>query len=78
MTRQRLYLETIETVLGRSRKVLLDTKSGGNVLYLPLDKLLEKGATSSDAAALMAPGMARSPEVPTETITVDPRARGDR
>ena len=78
VTRQRLYIETVETVLGRSRKVLLDTKAGGNVLYLPLDKLLEKGATASDAAALLAPGMARPPDGPTETITVDPRARGDR
>ena len=78
VTRQRLYIETVETVLGRSRKVLLDTKAGGNILYLPLDKLLDKSATSSDAAALLAPGMARPPDGPTETITVDPRARGDR
>jgi modulator of FtsH protease HflK len=78
VTRQRLYLETVETVLGRSRKVLLDTKAGGNILYLPLDKLLDKSATSSDAAGLLAPGMARPPDGPTETITVDPRARGDR
>jgi membrane protease subunit HflK len=78
VTRQRLYIETVETVLGRSRKVILDTKTGGNVLYLPLDKLMEKGTTSSDAAALLAPGMARPSEAPTETITVDPRARGDR
>ncbi|HKE43946.1 MAG TPA: FtsH protease activity modulator HflK [Steroidobacteraceae bacterium] len=77
VTRQRLYLETVEAVLGRSRKVFLDTKSGGNVLYLPIDKLLEKSTGSSDAAALLAPGMTR-PDQPTETITVDPRARGDR
>jgi membrane protease subunit HflK len=77
VTRQRLYIETVETVLGRSRKVLLDTKGSGNVLYLPLDKLFDKGG-SSDAAALLAPGVARPSEAPTETITVDPRARSDR
>lgn len=77
VTRQRLYLETVETVLGRSRKVFLDTKGSGNVLYLPIDKLLEKSSGSSDAA-LLAPGMARPSDQPTETITVDPRARGDR
>ena len=64
-------------MLGRSRKVLLDTKGNGNVLYLPLDKLMEKGS-ASDAAALLAPGAVRQPDQPTETITVDPRARGDR
>ena len=78
VTRQRLYIETVETVLGRSRKVILDTKTGGNVLYLPLDKLMDKSTASSDAAAVLAPGMARPSEAPTETITVDPRARGDR
>ena len=41
VTRERLYLEAVESVLGRSRKVLIDTK-GDNMLYVPLDKLLEK------------------------------------
>jgi modulator of FtsH protease HflK len=78
VTRQRLYIETVETVLGRSRKVFLDTKGSGNLLYLPIDKLLEKSSGSSDAAALLAPGATRPSDQPTETITVDPRARGDR
>jgi membrane protease subunit HflK len=42
VTRQRLYYETIEEVLGSTNKVLVDTKSGGNLLYLPLDKLTER------------------------------------
>jgi len=44
VTRKRLYLETIETIFARSHKVLLDAKAGtgnGNLIYLPLDKLLE-------------------------------------
>jgi len=44
VTRERLYIETIERVLRSSRKVLLDTKGdGGNLVYLPIDKLLEQG-----------------------------------
>jgi len=39
ITRKRLYLQTMESVLSRSRKVLLDAKSSGNILYLPLDQL---------------------------------------
>jgi len=39
ITRKRLYLQTMESVLGRSRKVFLDADSSGNVLYLPLDQL---------------------------------------
>jgi membrane protease subunit HflK len=44
VTRERLYLETIENVLARSRKVILDADGGsGNLVYLPIDKLLEQG-----------------------------------
>jgi membrane protease subunit HflK len=39
ITRKRLYLETMQSVLARSSKVLLDIDSSGNVLYLPLDTL---------------------------------------
>jgi membrane protease subunit HflK len=79
VTRERLYLETVEIVLSRSHKVLLDTKPGSNVIYLPLDKLLEKSSqTGSDGTSgiIATPGV-RGTE-PTETITVDPRTRGDR
>ena len=38
VTRKRLYLETMETVLGRNKKVFLDVDSSGNILYLPLDQ----------------------------------------
>lgn len=36
VTRERMYLETMEAVLGRSSKILLDADSGNNLLYLPL------------------------------------------
>jgi modulator of FtsH protease HflK len=43
VTRERLYLETIEHVLKSSKKVVLDTSgSSGNLVYLPIDKLLEQ------------------------------------
>ena len=51
ITRKRLYLQTMENVFARSQKVLLDTDSSGNVLYLPLDQL--GGETSG--RALMPP-----------------------
>jgi len=52
ITRKRLYLQTMENVLARSKKVLLDADSNGNVLYLPLDGL---GGNNSNARALMPP-----------------------
>jgi len=40
ITRKRMYLQTMEGVFARSRKVLLDAESNGNVLYLPLDQVI--------------------------------------
>jgi len=46
VTRQRLYLETMQQVFSNTSKVIVDTKGSGNLLYLPLDKLMQShGAT---------------------------------
>lgn len=42
VTRQRLYLETMEDVLSRNNKVLLDVQGGNSLMYLPLDQLLKQ------------------------------------
>lgn len=47
VTRKRLYMETVEAVLARSNKVIIDTKGAGNIMYLPLDRLLEGTAGAS-------------------------------
>ena len=50
VTRQRLYLDAIESVLSSSSKVLMDSDSGNSLMYLPIDKLLEqRGRTSTNA-----------------------------
>jgi len=49
VTRKRMYLETMEQVLSRSRKVFLDVDSSGNILYLPLD---QPGDGSNPASVL--------------------------
>jgi membrane protease subunit HflK len=44
VTRQRLYLDAIENVFSNTNKVLMDNEGGGNsLMYLPIDRLLEKG-----------------------------------
>jgi membrane protease subunit HflK len=48
VTRERLYLETIEQVYGSTAKVLLGGGDSGNsLMYLPLDKLLERGGVQA-------------------------------
>ncbi len=45
VTRDRLYIETMERVFSNTTKILVDQKAGNNILYLPLDKLVSQGAT---------------------------------
>jgi membrane protease subunit HflK len=48
VTRQRLYLETMEQVLGRSSKVILEAGEEGNsLLYLPIDQLMKQRQTET-------------------------------
>ncbi|MGO1297518.1 MAG: FtsH protease activity modulator HflK [Vibrio sp.] len=42
VTRERLYLDTMEKVYSNTSKVMVDTKSSGNMMYLPLDKLMKE------------------------------------
>ncbi len=47
VTRQRLYLDTIENVLSKTNKVIMDTDAGNSLMYLPLDKLIQQGTKPS-------------------------------
>jgi membrane protease subunit HflK len=51
VTRQRLYLETMQQVYANTSKVMVDAKGGGNLLYLPLDKLMQTVAAPAAAMA---------------------------
>jgi len=45
VTRERLYLDSISKVYGNASKVLVDVEGGNNMMYLPLDKIMEKSST---------------------------------
>ena len=49
ITRKRLYLESMESVLSNTNKVLLDAEGGNSLMYLPLDKLLQQRGGGSAA-----------------------------
>lgn len=51
VTRQRLYIDAQEQILSNTSKVLVDQKGGNSLLYLPLDKLMERSGAGSQAAA---------------------------
>jgi membrane protease subunit HflK len=82
ITRERIYIETLQSVLSSTSKILIDTRASGNLLYLPLDKLMQQagvtGLTESqasqrtpDAALPMDPG-------PRSRDTLRNRERGER
>lgn len=78
VTRRRMYMETLENVLGRAHKVIIDGKAGGNMLYLPIDKLLEKSnAQQSEAQAGTEPAVSGAPK-DQEQVTVEARGRAER
>jgi len=47
ITRKRLYLDAMESVLSNTNKVLLDTEGNNSLMYLPLDRLLDQGRTGN-------------------------------
>ncbi len=46
VTRDRIYIDTVESVLGNTTKVMVDVKGGNNLLYLPLDKILQSNSVN--------------------------------
>ena len=49
--RDRMYLETVQQIMSSTSKILLDAKGGGNLLYLPLDKIMQMSAGALPEAA---------------------------
>jgi len=76
VTRRRMYMDALEGVLGRSHKVLIDGHAGNNLIYLPIDKLLEKsvGRESEQTSEPTASSAAKD----QEQVTVEARGRGER
>ncbi|HTL93871.1 MAG TPA: hypothetical protein VL176_16070, partial [Steroidobacteraceae bacterium] len=77
VTRRRLYTDTIESVLSHAHKVIIDSRAGGNLVYLPIDKLLEKGVNrEAETGGESAAGGAKDQ---TDQVTIEgTRSRGER
>ena len=76
VTRERLYLETIEAVLMQASKVLVDVQGTNNLLYLPLDRLLRSGDAAG--AGTRATGGVLSETLPGASASVDDGAATPR
>jgi len=76
VTRERLYIEAIETVYGNSNKVLLDSEASGNLMYLPIDKLIEHGKREEEKTNSGGTPLSQSSQNQTGRSSESPRLRG--
>lgn len=72
VTRDRMYLDTMQQVFGNVSKVLVDSRAGTNLLYLPLDKLMQQAGGAAVAAPAPSPLPA---EAPAAAAASDARSR---
>jgi modulator of FtsH protease HflK len=85
VTRDRMYIDTMQQVYSNVTKVMVESRQGSNLLYLPLDKIMQmtgQGAVAAPADALGNTGATAAlppvPATPAPTPTIDPRARDAR
>ena len=71
ITRERMYIDTMTQVLSATNKIMLDYKGAGNLLYLPLDKLMHEAGSSGQSEAQAAQGPSPEPATPD----MGPRSR---
>ena len=73
VTRDRLYLDAMQSIYSSVTKVVVDSKQGNNMLYLPLDKVMQM-ASNPSADITVLPNTT-TPAAPAPTATVDARSR---
>jgi membrane protease subunit HflK len=72
VTRDRMYLDAMQQIYSNVNKVIIDSRQGSNLLYLPLDKLMQQVASGEGAPAAVAPP---TPAPAAPPAANDPRAR---
>jgi len=72
VTRQRLYLATMEKVYANTSKVMVDVEGGNNMMYLPLDKIMQQQSTPQ-RTVISQPSLSK-PVVSTPSTSVSGRS----
>jgi membrane protease subunit HflK len=77
VTRDRLYIDTMQQVLNNVSKVLVDSRNGSNLLYLPLDKLMQQAGAATAVTPPPAASSVPSPDTSGSTAgnVADVRSR---
>lgn len=69
VTRDRMYIDMMEAVMSNSTKVLIDVEGGNNILYLPLDKIMQRPQDSNGIV---------NPQIRRNSVNLPPNTRRDR
>ncbi|MEC7816407.1 MAG: FtsH protease activity modulator HflK [Pseudomonadota bacterium] len=77
VTRERMYLQTLEQVLANSSKIFVDTESSGNMMYLPLDRLTQGRSSASSNSASDRSGQQLDIQNLTDQVLQELRTRQD-
>lgn len=79
VTRERMYIDMMQQVLTSTTKVLVDQKAGSNLLFMPLDKLIQNtGASSSEAFAGTQPLLPSNAASESNVLTLREGLRRER
>jgi len=73
VTRERMYIDMMESVMSNSSKVMIDVEGGNNIMYLPLDKILEQSQGSGGISSPQGGNSGAS-----NTVNRPPNSRRDR
>ena len=69
VTRKRMYLETLESVMSNTSKVLVDVQKGSNLLYLPLDKLTQQASAANRSSSATSSSTPSSSSTTSKPLT---------
>ncbi|NYT61318.1 FtsH protease activity modulator HflK [Alcaligenaceae bacterium] len=78
ITRERMYLSTMQEILENSSKVMIDSQASNNMLYLPLDKIMQQAASprgSSSASVESTTGAAAAATLPSKAASTPAKTR---
>jgi membrane protease subunit HflK len=78
VTRERIYIETMQAILTSTSKIMMDYRGSGNLLYLPLEKVMQSAGAAEGAAPSAAPAAPPAEPGPRSRETLRNRERGDR
>ena len=74
VTRQRMYLDAMQSIYGGVNKIIVDSKAG-NLMYLPLDKVMQAAGAAPSTTAATPGASAAAPAAVTDPAAADARAR---